>query len=120
MRPHLENAHHKKHAGGVAPSVGTEFKSQYYQKKSLIQQSMSDFFVQQLLGLLQIFVIQVNSTFLYPADQTGNISLYHHSYIIPDEHLLFLQNKSHLLFSIIITTTSVRQHPSLGLGQQNP
>jgi hypothetical protein len=30
VRPYLENTQHKKSAGGVAQSVGPEFKSQYW------------------------------------------------------------------------------------------
>jgi hypothetical protein len=33
VRTYLENAHHKKRAGGVAQGVGPEFKSQYCKKK---------------------------------------------------------------------------------------
>jgi hypothetical protein len=32
-RPNLEKTHHKKRAGGVAKSVGPEFKSKYCKKK---------------------------------------------------------------------------------------
>jgi hypothetical protein len=33
LRPYLENTLHKKRAGGVAQSVGPEFKSQYLKIK---------------------------------------------------------------------------------------
>jgi hypothetical protein len=33
MRPYLEKTHYKKRTGGVAQSVGPEFKSQYRKKK---------------------------------------------------------------------------------------
>jgi hypothetical protein len=33
VRPYLKNTHHKKRAGGVAQSVGPEFKPHYCKKK---------------------------------------------------------------------------------------
>jgi hypothetical protein len=33
MRPYLKNTYHKNKAGGVAQSVGPEFKPQYHKKR---------------------------------------------------------------------------------------
>jgi hypothetical protein len=40
MRPYLEKTHHKKRAGGVAQSVGPEFKSQNCKKKKKVWHSI--------------------------------------------------------------------------------